>query len=245
MVKQSGEMETNPNRGWKAYLSLVVQTLKSLLLIVLFPISFIAVFLSVFPMLDASTRKPVLDSVPRMFPLLVLVPGEADGQLRGHFVYHKDLDEFLETHPEHTFLIPEESEEAIRAQLDRENRYHRRDFDWESPDPWRAWFQIDEREPGRQKLLVFATWDDDRVNMGWYEATDQNFTPTHYKFSFDPGLAMQSFFMSGVITVFLWIVVALFLRRRRRLRMERMKEDITLFDGIANTQERTPASDQR
>ena len=233
MVKLDGEKDRNPNRGWRTYSSLLVEPLKGLLLIVLLPISFIAVFMSLFFFLaEVRFKQPVLDTVPRMFPLLVLVPGEPDGQLRGRIVYHKDIEEFLEEHPEHTFLIPEEQEEAINNQLDQDSRYHRRDFDWQSPYPWHASFQVEQREPGRQKLKVSATWDDDRVNIGWYEATDQDFTPTQYQFFFGPGLVMRVFMESVVITIVLWLVAWILLWLIRRRRRKRIDEEATIEAGI-------------
>lgn len=165
----------------------------------------------------ARFKKAVGWPPPDMFPIVVLTP-ETDG-VEPHIVYYKDLEAFRKTHPKMTFLIPSGSETALNQRLDQKSRYRRDDFDSASPDPWSAEFKVRRISPTQQFLEVSATWDDDRENIGWYEAEGQAIHPRQHQFFFGPGVVMGSCLSASAITaavgVLLTAVAVVWTRRRR------------------------------
>ncbi len=139
---------------------------------------------------------------------------EGEQRYDAHIVYQANIDDFLESHRESSYLVPAGEDEALNQLLRRRKG---------APAPWRAResFQVESRSVGSQSLRVETSVNDDRVIRGWYVATENGIVPTHHQAYFGPGLLAGA----SVITVVLWAIASMlygttriirwWLRRRR------------------------------
>lgn len=150
---------------------------------------------------DRALKQQVSGETPPMFPILVITPQGVGSGLRADIVYQRDLPQFLENHPEFSYLVPPGQEEVLNSQLRGRSRAGRNppDFNAESGDPWQAHFRVEQLSEGRQNLEVFSTWDDDRMNTGWYEATDKDILPQYHSSYFGPGTGFNAFFLTALV----------------------------------------------
>ena len=151
-----------------------------------------------------------------IFPILIITPGGKDGTYKAQIVYKKDLNSFIENNQEYTYLVPEDSE----GRRDKEILQFPR-----SGDQWHAAFTVEESVDGRRSAKVECTWDDDRVNIGWYEATDKEIFPKHYQFYFGPGLVMRAFPIAFALDVTVWVAVFVARRRSKKRRINSISID--------------------
>lgn len=155
-------------------------------------------------------RKEVQGTLPALFPVLVI----ADE--RPQIVWGDKLEEFKAAHPDYSFLVPPEKVAAYRQQIEANVRARQSppNFDWGSELPWSASFKIEGHANGRQQLLVDATFDDDRMNMGWYEATEKEILPRYHTLYFGPGQILGTFPIAILITAAILIVVRIVYRHK-------------------------------
>ncbi|MBS1808612.1 MAG: hypothetical protein JST84_10515 [Acidobacteria bacterium] len=155
-------------------------------------------------------RKEVHGMLPDSFPVLVIA------DKRPQIVWGDKLAEFKATHPDYSFLVPPEKEAEYRQQIEANVRALQSppNFDWDSELPWSASFKIEGHANGRQQLLVDATFDDDRMNVGWYEATEKEIQPRYHTMYFGPGHVLGTFPVAVLITATLWIAVGIVWRAK-------------------------------
>ena len=168
---------------------------------------------------DHSYKHEVHGELPGYFPIVVVTPGQAQ------IVWKENLATFIEEHPDYSFLVPPDKIEKYREQVRDNVRANQTpvNFDQSSPIPWDADFEMHSLSHGRQGFKVDATFDDDRMNVGWYEATDKEIFPTYHKFYFGPGLVLGLAPIVIGVTILSWIVGGFafkyFQRRRARARL--------------------------
>lgn len=145
---------------------------------------------------------PVRGSLPDSFPVLVI----ADQQPQ--IVWGDQLEHFKTAHPDYSYLVPLGKETEFRQRIERKVRARQSppNFDWNSPMPWSATFKIEGVSNGQQQLMVNATFDDDRMNIGWYEATEKEIFPRYHTLYFGPGQVLGTFPVAILLTVALWVV---------------------------------------
>jgi hypothetical protein len=141
------------------------------------------------------------------FPIVV-VTGES-----AQIVYGEGLERFKQEHPDYSFLVPAETYEFFRKQI-RSNTRARSSADSQM---WDASFTREELDSTRQKFVVYATWDDDRENVGEYEATDKELFPKFHKVYFGPGKVFVTLPTAIGVTIGFWSVLgtAIWYWRRR------------------------------
>src|SRR3989344_9545315 len=129
----------------------------------------------VFKDLEKKNTKLVTDAIPEMFPLLIVYPPTNSQPLSIKPIYYKNFNETLIQNRNYTFNIPEGKEAEINKLLKEQSRAFMkpRDFNWESENPWEAHIIVEKSENGKQSIRFFETWDDDRENVGWYEANNK------------------------------------------------------------------------
>lgn len=153
------------------------------------------------------TKEPIKDEIPAKFPLIVVTKRP---ELHATAVYFEDLPKFQRTNPGSSFVIPDDMENFLRKQVQENVRAKSNDFDESSSIPWSASFRVESRSQGQQVIEAQCTWDDDRVNTGWYEATANGFRPLAYQRFFGPGLCFKfgaPCLLLGLILA--WLIVQL------------------------------------
>jgi len=157
-------------------------------------------------------KRKVEGDTPDVFPVVVRVDD------RAQIVWGDNLTQYLKEHPSYSFLIPENQTDIFKSQINSNTRAKlaSSNSDSESGKPWDAFFTVKTIAPGKQAFKVYATWDDDRVNVGWYEATDSEIFPQQYTSYFGPGLMFTHGPIAALITAAIWIIVSRLIRRFRR-----------------------------
>jgi len=156
-------------------------------------------------------KSKVEGNIPYHFPVVVR------NNDRAQIVWGYNLIEYLKEHPDSSFLIPEHQTDKFKVQVNSNTQANlaSSNVDSESGRPWDAFFTVKTIAPGKQTLKVYATWDDDVMNVGWYEATDREIFPQHYTTYFGPSLAFLEAPVAGLITLAIWIIVPYLIRRFR------------------------------
>ena len=109
--------------------------------------------------------------LPSGFPVIVLARTSPGVERVAHLVSAQHLDGFLTEYPGHSFLIPEGREWDVVSQLKSPDERFTGGLFFES-------FNVERLSPGRQLITVNAPWSTDGFNVGRYEATDTEITPT-------------------------------------------------------------------
>jgi hypothetical protein len=183
--------------------------------LVLAILSFFATWPILFGLFHLTAKHSISSTVPARFPFLVFTSGA--GRPSVHVVYQEQLAAFLMRQPASTFLIPDGADDFYRGELARQSRHGRHDFDTRSADPWVAIFEVKRLDGARQAVRLDATWDDDRINVGWYEATERAVRPIAYRHYFGPGLFMKAGMAALVLHAVFWgiLVFVSFVRSRQ------------------------------
>jgi hypothetical protein len=165
-------------------------------------------WVSHFTDVQARLRKvPVGSRIPSIFPVLVVSGGDKPGDYRAKVVYHEDLQEYLKTLPSYSYLVPEGQEKSLNRYL--KDSLHGKAWTFDDQQGWMdpGWFSAKTLPGGRQLLEVHRSFDDDRVNVGWYIADVKSFRPTYYQFYFGPRLVLRAFPQSLLANGILWVVL--------------------------------------
>jgi hypothetical protein len=146
------------------------------------------------------------DAIPEQFPILVLTNDSGGAKYHAETLYYKNLESYLAKHPNYTFLVPPAEEKQLNSELEQNSRVSKQplDFSFDSPDPWQAGFKVTRVSDTRQALEVDRTWDDDRVNTSWYEATSKEIFPKYYQFYFAPSIIFPAMAIAFPTTCVLW-----------------------------------------
>lgn len=185
--------------------------------LLLFITSFMGISIPVARMLIAREEKArtevVGQTVPGAFPVLV-VYSKGPSTPEARIVFHRALPDFLREHPRHSFFVPQDATARLNAYLAGHPSLEEVTQSVQPDQPFGAGrFQVEELGNGRQRLRVEGTWDDDRVNVGWYETDGSSIEPQRYLTYFGPGFVMKSLPISGAITLGFWMLAVVLWRR--------------------------------
>ena len=160
-------------------------------------------------------------------------PGRiADPEMQAQVVLGNDLKQFLKDHSDYSLLIPEHQTDKFQSQVESNIRAAESppNFDNTSDRPWAAFFTVQTIAPDKQAFKVAATWDDDWMNVGWYEASNKEIFPQYHTKYFGPSLAFSLMFtrlpIAAGITAALWLIVPRLFRRLRH-RFAHSEEKLT------------------
>jgi hypothetical protein len=172
--------------------------------------------------LTESGKSKVDGHIPGVFPVVVRVEDKAQ------IVWGDDLNQYLEEHPNYSLLIPENQTKKFQSQINSNIRGAQSppSFDTRSDLPWDAFFTVQTIAPGKQAFKVYATWDDDRMNVGWYKATDKEIFPLYHTLYFGPGLACTHVPIAAMITAALCLIASRLIHYLRR-RFSHSEEHLT------------------
>jgi hypothetical protein len=154
------------------------------------------------------------EDIPATFPIIVV--WEENQALAARALYYKDLPQFVEEKPNVSYLIPQDKEEEIRQIIYNSCRAIKEppDFNQGSPDPWSASFIVKDVLPdGSQHIRASCTWDDDRVNVGLYKATETEVVPLKYLYEFGPGVTMILMPIAFILSFILFVALKLLINR--------------------------------
>jgi len=174
----------------------------------------------VFKDLEKKNTKLVTDAIPEMFPLLIVYPPTNSQPLSIKPIYYKNFNETLIQNRNYTFNIPEGKEAEINKLLKEQSRAFMkpRDFNWESENPWEAHIIVEKSENGKQAIRFFETWDDDRENVGWYEANGTKFTPVKHRLYFGGGGGILAF-LGSILAFLILLLTKLWFKSFKQLRI--------------------------
>ncbi len=188
---------------------------------------------------EAEKTIAVDQNIPEMFPMLIVYPQTTGRSLSVKPIYHKDYSLLLQNEKNFSFLIPIGTEDKINELLKQQSRGYKRpmDFNTESESPWEARVTVERTENGKQAIRFFETWDDDRINIGWYEASDKTFVPKRYLFYFGPAASTPAIFYALVLFFALLVAKALYksfrgLRARATIGWRRNTETLAFGIGL-------------
>jgi hypothetical protein len=158
--------------------------------------------------------------VPDVFPVLVVYPGSGPGGMEARIVYHRALAPFLREHPDYSFSVRPDEARKLNGYLGTHPSLAEVTMSQEANPPFGAGrFDVQVLAGGRQAFKVEGTWDDDRVNIGWYETDGRSITPSRYVTYFGPGIVLGEVIpISAAITAALWLVIGLLYGRYFRIR---------------------------
>lgn len=199
--------------------------------------------ISTFKITENMYVQNIKDNIPDWFPVLVIIPGK-DNQLDCGIVYYRRWKDLLKKSSESdkklfTYLVPKGKEKILHDKIFKKNQSNQKylTYDDDSPDLWFAVFnafkanpqfadfKVDYLSDGRQLLKVECTWDSDRVNVGWYEATDKHIFPKKYLYYFGPDVALRTIIFSFILTSITWIFAEVYINKRRKKYYKQLKQD--------------------
>lgn len=137
--------------------------------------------------------------IPRLFPVVVVSPSDGGG-LQAAIVFHENLEEYRKAHPASSFVVPMDKVTELNAQIKK--------YSYDSGYGVGK-FSVSALPNGRQAFEVSGTWDDDRVNIGWYEADSKGFSPKRHVWFFAPGLVMTYFLLVLMLNAVVAVTVVL------------------------------------
>ena len=105
-------------------------------------------------------RKTVGDTVPDLFPVLVVIPDATGEGYAAEIVYNRNLPEYKEKNPGYGFLIPEGLEARFREVLSKQTQSHTGDFD-DRTLPFSVDFTVIRRQGGSHSIEVRYRENDD------------------------------------------------------------------------------------
>ena len=188
--------------------------------VVLFPLSGLGFYAAAYLLGPHYMTRKVGYPPPDEFPVLVVTPAGGDGY-RAQVVYFRNLEKFLNAHPDASFLVPAGWDGKLNQQLYASNRQGMQ-AGGQGPDfdvPFTQSFTVERLGEGRQRLHVDAAIDDDEPDEAWYEAGAHSFTPLRHRHYITLGLSMEATFVAvpaaAVFSILLAVVLAWWVERRR------------------------------
>lgn len=144
------------------------------------------------------------------FPVLVVT--RSHQHYRARIVFYWALQHYLKTLHSYSFTVPPGLSRQLNKELAvaplEERSTTSRMFGMGS-------FSVRQLSRSVQLLEVKGTWDDDTVNVGWYEARSTGIHPTYRLRYFGPGQVLRALPASILVTLVLWVITLLVLLRRR------------------------------
>ena len=121
---------------------------------------------------DWQAKKEIKLSVPQNFPVVIFTL-EDNGIVKTNVIEYSSIGQFIESHPNYSFLFP------VR-EIQNRNLFII------------GTYKVTFLEEGKQYIELSDKRDSDRVNVGWYEATEKETAPKYHKFYFGPGSVLVS-----------------------------------------------------
>jgi nitrate reductase NapE component len=188
-----------------------------LLKMMLLPVSFVVITLAVLtPAVHFEERARTVtvgEDIPALFPVVVRY-GHADGAGEARIVFHRHLEAFMEQVPNPTFRV--EPEEAASLKKGLPSLHQVMATPHEERHFGAGGFEVEDLGNGRQRFEVSGTWDDDRVNKGWYETDGQTIEAQRYVVYFGPGIALMYSPIIVIASLGFWAFAMWLWERRRR-----------------------------
>ena len=130
--------------------------------------------------------------------ILVVTPQEVE-----IIHFRSELDEYIKTHPNYSFLVPLGQEKQVNEQL---VALYKKKFKEKGIDAY-PWVKVEQIGNGRQYLEVGLSGDPNELVV-WYEATDTEYFPRYnQRFGAFPLLAMV--ILTAGLTGLIWIGIAI------------------------------------
>jgi hypothetical protein len=161
------------------------------------PVTWLVTFLVVFGAWHYLSKRPVDGAMPANYPIVAMAGG------RARIVWGAQLEQFERQHPDYSFLVPIEQATQLRDELAASTRSRQGGVQAEAGAavPWYAWFEVRDLAAGRQSFRVDASMDDDRENVGWYEATAREIFPRYHRSYFGPGRVILVGIVAAVVAM--------------------------------------------
>jgi len=144
-----------------------------------------------FSQLEYKKTVNITNKVPNLFPVFVVSSSGKSGDLIPAIVFYENLQKYLKAHPDYSYTVPTDKVEQLNKYLKKYN--------------YDSGFGVGRfsvtTNNGKQLFRVDGTWDDDRVNIGWYEATPKTFTPKRYCWYFAPGYSVVYLVLITIVNV--------------------------------------------
>ncbi len=116
---------------------------EAVVLLFFFTVTGVIILLPMPMVLLDSAKAAVGDDVPDDFPYLVLTPA-AEGGHTPAIVLHHELEQFKQTHPEHTFFVPKAESQRLNG-LVREMSREMPEQDSGPVRFWQPWLHVEKR----------------------------------------------------------------------------------------------------
>ena len=182
--------------------------------LVLFPVSGGLLYLGAYALGTQEQKREVSYPPPEDFPVLVVTPAGGASQYSAQVIYFRNLEKFLQAHPDASFLVPAGWESKLNQQLYASNRQGMQ-ASGQGPDfdvPYSQAFTMERLGEGRQRLHVQAPIDDDEPDEAWYEAGAHSFTPRYHRhyitLGVSMGAALQAVPAAAIFSVLLAVLLA-------------------------------------
>jgi hypothetical protein len=137
----------------------------NLLAILAIALTFFFCFRIVWNKFDKTSKRPVDERTAALMPVVAVSGGKIS-----LFLY-RGLADYIQSTSGYTFLIPEDQEERLRWEIQRQPKEQGVDASWT--------FEVEQRSQGKQRIRVSVSGD--RLLEGWYEATDKTITSLYEK----------------------------------------------------------------
>ena len=183
--------------------------------IILFPVLFFIIFLissKIFFNIDTYQKLKVNEQVSQWFPVAVLSENrEESNGYSIEIVFYGELDDYLLELKKHghiySFNIPKDLENELNEQvlqLCRNGQHYPSQL---NPDCAYKTFEIIESKEGKQFIKATYETSYDYINRSWYEAMDKDIIPQYHQHFFGPGIMIDSFMQSVVITTTTYLLL--------------------------------------
>ena len=140
-------------------------------------------FRIIFNKFDENSKSPANEQTSALMPVVAISGGNIS------LFPYREIEDYIQSNPDHTFLISEVQEENLRQQLQKQSK---------EKASWT--FKVEQRSPGKQ--LIWVSVHGDRFTEGWYEATDKTISPRYVKrigAGEALGAALFAFLITGLI----------------------------------------------
>lgn len=158
-------------------------------------------------------RVRVSDPVPDMFPVLVV--SRDNGESHARIVFSWAVPLYVRHLRNYSFEVPMAERDRLAAEVERRTAvdYLRASGRPDKPAFGVGCFEVEKSSSGWQMLRVEGTWDDDRLNIGWYNASGKNVRPLYYLSYFGPGQVLRVLPLSILVNAFMWVGIVVAWRR--------------------------------
>lgn len=153
-------------------------------------------------------KQPISGDPPPGFPILVFWFENGSNQMQARAIPIEELPTFRKEHPKLFFTLPDgrgqELHQSLRNQADGIDGDIAKQYS--TGRRMQIVARIESSNQSEQHWKVRFQHGNDHVNIGYYRATKDTFTPTHIERFFGPALALQSLPRVLVGWLIVWVV---------------------------------------